>query len=73
MSMYKKIKRVISFSPKTWGRLDGLSNRMDTPISTLVNMGIAWWMDYNELFKRSPEVIAKLMKMKEEINGEKQE
>jgi len=46
---------------------------MDTPISTLVNMGIAWWMDYNELFKRSPEVIAKLMKMKEEINEEKQE
>jgi len=73
MPVDNKVKRVISFSQKTWKRLDRLSDRMDTPISTLVNMGIAWWMDYNDLFKRNPEVISKLMKMKEEIYGGKQE
>ncbi len=60
MAIENKIKRQIAFSPTTWERLNELSDRMDTPISTLVNLGIAWWMDYHEMFKKVPEMLASL-------------
>jgi predicted DNA-binding protein len=60
MGVNKKIRRTIAFSPTTWERLEELSDRMDTPISTLVNLGIAWWIDYHEGFKMLPELLASM-------------
>ena len=69
MAIENKIKRQIAFSPTTWERLNELSDRMDTPISTLVNLGIAWWMDYHDLFKMLPEVMASLNNMEAYIKN----
>jgi hypothetical protein len=63
MAIENKIKRQIAFSPTTWERLNELSDRMDTPISTLVNLGIAWWMDYHELFKMIPELLTSMQNL----------
>lgn len=63
MAIENKIKRQIAFSPTTWERLNELSDRMDTPISTLVNLGIAWWMDYHELFKMIPELLKSMQNL----------
>jgi len=60
MGVNKKIRRTIAFSPTTWERLEELSDRMDTPISTLVNLGIAWWIDYHEGVKMLPELLASM-------------
>jgi len=38
---------------------------MDTPISTLVNLGIAWWIDYHEGFKVMPELLASMNNVEE--------
>lgn len=65
MAVDMKIRRTISFSPATWERLEELSDRMDTPISTLVNLGIAWWMDYHEMFKMVPELLASMNNVEE--------
>lgn len=65
MVFNKKIRRTISFSPATWERLEELSDRMDTPISTLVNLGIAWWIDYHEGFKVMPELLASVNNVEE--------
>jgi len=63
MAIENKIKRQIAFSPTTWERLNELSDLMVTPISTLVNLGIAWWMDYHELFKMIPELLTSMQNL----------
>lgn len=68
MAIDNKIKRQIAFSPTTWERLRELSDRMDTPISTLVNLGIAWWMDYHEVFKMVPEFLAAVQNLEEVVD-----
>lgn len=67
MAIENKIKRQIAFSPTTWERLRELSDRMDTPVSTLVNLGIAWWMDYHEVFKMVPELIVAMQNVEEVV------
>jgi|LAHU01.1.fsa_nt_gb hypothetical protein len=69
MAIENKIKRQIAFSPTTWERLNELSDRMDTPISTLVNLGIAWWMDYHDLFKMVPELLAAMQNVEEVVGN----
>lgn len=68
MAIDNKIKRQIAFSPTTWERLRELSERMDTPISTLVNLGIAWWMDYHEVFKMVPEFLAAVQNLEDVVD-----
>jgi len=67
MAIDNKIKRQIAFSPTTWERLRELSDRMDTPISTLVNLGIAWWMDYHEVFKMVPALLSAIQNVEEVV------
>lgn len=69
MAIENKIKRQIAFSPTTWERLNELSDRMDTPISTLVNLGIAWWMDYHDVFKEVPRMLNELARFSDLAEG----
>ena len=69
MAIENKIKRQIAFSPTTWERLRELSDRMDTPVSTLVNLGIAWWMDYHDLFKMVPELLGAMQNVEEVVGN----
>ena len=42
---------------------------MDTPISTLVNLGIAWWMDYHDVFKEVPKILSELARFSDLAEG----
>lgn len=64
-----KVRRQIAFGVETWQRLNELSEKMDTPISTLVNLGITWWMDYHEAFKKMPEMIKVVKELMEKENN----